>query len=339
MSIILFKEESDFSRKGVAPFEPKHSISMVKDNIDAVYYPYIIGEAYMSYRMEQKLKKLVPQKYQKSDIEFEYVLRKIPRYVCSFYRNKNLKENFPTLHKKPLVLFFFSDCSLSFGMNSSVLIARTSVNRSTITQNDILVPPRILYTDWEGPLQKIKPSIGFCGCPNTHSTREQQLKELGDADTIEFDATLTRGFYNHVREKIKGKFSHLSEERQEILVENARAKMKKNFHEILQRNIFSFCPRGRGNYSIRFYETLREGRIPVMVDTDQVLPCEDIIDWDDTIIFAKTTDEAIEKMHDWVENRDLIEVQKRCREVWETYLHFPTYLELFPRYVEQYINR
>ena len=55
-----------------------------------------------------------------------------------------------------------------------------------------------------------------------------------------------------------------------------------------------------------------------------------LIDWNDIVICAKTTEELIQKVHDWTENRDLIEVQKRCREVWETYLHFPKFLEFLP---------
>jgi hypothetical protein len=46
----------------------------------------------------------------------------------------------------------------------------------------------------------------------------------------------------------------------------------------LQRNTYIICPRGSENYSFRIYESLNFGRIPVIVDTDIVLPKE--IDWD-----------------------------------------------------------
>jgi hypothetical protein len=38
------------------------------------------------------------------------------------------------------------------------------------------------------------------------------------------------------------------------------------------------CPRGTENYSFRIYEALGRGKIPVIIDTDMVLPKE--IDWD-----------------------------------------------------------
>lgn len=51
------------------------------------------------------------------------------------------------------------------------------------------------------------------------------------------------------------------------------------FFENIQNNIYTFCLRGNGNFSVRFYETLIMGRIPVLVDTDLRLPLADEIDW------------------------------------------------------------
>lgn len=40
----------------------------------------------------------------------------------------------------------------------------------------------------------------------------------------------------------------------------------------MMRNTYILCPRGAENYSYRFYETLSYGRVPVLIDTDVVLP-------------------------------------------------------------------
>ncbi len=45
----------------------------------------------------------------------------------------------------------------------------------------------------------------------------------------------------------------------------------------LASNTYVICARGSENYSFRLYETLNYGRVPVIVDTDMVLPSE--IDW------------------------------------------------------------
>ena len=121
-------------------------------------------------------------------------------------------------------------------------------------------------------------------------------------------------------------------------IQLVKEELQNTFHDILHRNIFSFCPRGRGNYSFRFYETLRAGRIPVLVDSDQVFPCEDLIDWKDIVICAKDTKEMIKMVHDWTKHRDLVSVQKRCREVWEQFLYFESFLNLLPKYIEQRIS-
>jgi hypothetical protein len=46
------------------------------------------------------------------------------------------------------------------------------------------------------------------------------------------------------------------------------------------------CVRGGGNFSLRLYETLCCGRIPIVIDTDCVLPFADSIDWPSHAVFC-----------------------------------------------------
>lgn len=50
-----------------------------------------------------------------------------------------------------------------------------------------------------------------------------------------------------------------------------------DYKEHLKENTYIICARGSENYSFRLYETLNYGRVPVIIDTDMVLPKE--IDW------------------------------------------------------------
>ena len=43
-------------------------------------------------------------------------------------------------------------------------------------------------------------------------------------------------------------------------------------------NLFTLCYRGRGNFSVRFYETLMRGRIPIQINSSSIFPYEDEID-------------------------------------------------------------
>lgn len=57
---------------------------------------------------------------------------------------------------------------------------------------------------------------------------------------------------------------------------------KNRFIKHLQRATYIICPRGTENFSMRVYEALKYGRIPVIIDTDMVLPKE--IDWEQVAI-------------------------------------------------------
>jgi hypothetical protein len=43
---------------------------------------------------------------------------------------------------------------------------------------------------------------------------------------------------------------------------------------------YALCVRGAGNWSFRFFEALSAGRIPVLIDTDSVLPLSDRVNWE-----------------------------------------------------------
>ena len=64
----------------------------------------------------------------------------------------------------------------------------------------------------------------------------------------------------------------------------------------LEKNTYIVCPRGTENYSFRIYEALSRGRIPVIIDTDVVLPKE--INWDELAI--KVPYESLDKIFDLV---------------------------------------
>ena len=51
------------------------------------------------------------------------------------------------------------------------------------------------------------------------------------------------------------------------------------FEDILHRSRFVLCPRGRGTSSIRLYETLAAGRVPVIISDDWVAPRS--VNWDE----------------------------------------------------------
>jgi len=77
--------------------------------------------------------------------------------------------------------------------------------------------------------------------------------------------------------------------------------------------------------SCRFYEILSLGRIPLFIDTDCVLPLEDIISYEDFMlrIDYKNIDnicKAVDDFYSKTGDEDFLKMQKNAREVYEKYL-------------------
>ena len=108
----------------------------------------------------------------------------------------------------------------------------------------------------------------------------------------------------------------------EMSKDEARIGYLKNMND----NAFILCMRGAGNFSYRLYETMMMGRIPVIINSDQVFPFEDILDYKSFSIMIEKDDEIpnIDKIiSSWLKNKtdaDIINIQKKNRQIWEEYM-------------------
>lgn len=97
---------------------------------------------------------------------------------------------------------------------------------------------------------------------------------------------------------------------------------RREFVNNLYSSPYALCVRGWGNYSKRFYEALCLGRIPVLVDTDNVLPFEKSVPWDKYIVRVDWRDfgslsRKLVAFHNSHTKRSLAELQCECREFWK----------------------
>lgn len=112
-----------------------------------------------------------------------------------------------------------------------------------------------------------------------------------------------------------------------------RAKKKDPFHptrmEFIQNMLDSdyiVCMRGGGNFSVRFYEALCMGRIPVFVDTDCLLPLDHVIDYSEFTVWAenKSLDQlasTVSHFHSRIPNDlEFQFLQLKCNQMWHQYL-------------------
>jgi hypothetical protein len=102
---------------------------------------------------------------------------------------------------------------------------------------------------------------------------------------------------------------------------------------------YTVCLRGNGNWSVRFYETLACGRIPIFIDTDCVLPFEFALDWKECCVWLDRFDvsriaDVVSDFHSQLTNEEFLELQLRCRRLWEDRLSLSGFMQhLFQHFV------
>ena len=62
------------------------------------------------------------------------------------------------------------------------------------------------------------------------------------------------------------------------------------FYENMVSSDYIVCVRGGGNFSVRLYETLAMGRIPIFINTDCLLPLNKSIDWKKHVVWIERED-------------------------------------------------
>ena len=209
---------------------------------------------------------------------------------------------------------WIDDYQYAFNLDDNITLFRTSLNRTNRGNNEYAFP-------WCFPMQKehFAPlfnelSIGFCGLYSNKERRE----------VIDWfkNSNLKTNFI------LRGRFirQYDAEEQKQY---------RYDFLECMKENLFSLCPRGAGNFSLRFYETMRYGRIPVLLNRNMVLPFEDIIDWEDTIIMSDSPEELEHKVLSWYnKGKDfLIDRQENCKYIYDKYLSVKGFANNLLRYV------
>jgi hypothetical protein len=100
-----------------------------------------------------------------------------------------------------------------------------------------------------------------------------------------------------------------------------RQSMRREYVDSVFSNLYALCVRGAGNWSYRFFEALSAGRIPVLIDTDCVLPLDTSLDWDTHVcrIPIDRIEEASRLLANYHEQHDeeqLRSKQRRNRALW-----------------------
>jgi len=120
---------------------------------------------------------------------------------------------------------------------------------------------------------------------------------------------------------------------------NSDEQHKLEFITNIVDNDYTVCMRGGGNYSIRFYETLCLGRIPIFINTDCILPFEEKINWKDICIWIEVDQishisEIILESHQSMTQSQFSEKRVYCRELWLKYFSKEGFYNQFHTYLQ-----
>lgn len=275
-------------------------------------------------------------------------------FSWNFYLNNNFQLNAELFinecnESNLKVLSYISGDAGVAPTNENVYIFRNSGYKSKKLPNQISFPaffkdPLAHYIEKENHQIRIKeekPVIGFVGqaTPNLLKASKdigliiyQNLKyHLGKTFNEPqqwFAAPFMRYKYLKRLERNKKIQTNI------IYRQRYRAGVRKNrsvdkttfeFYENINDSDYIFNLRGAGNFSVRFYQTLAMGRIPVLIDTDCLLPLEGIIDWRQHCIQIpqgkeNEMEQRLLEFHQNLTQEQFEHIQKENRKLWEEYL-------------------
>ncbi|MEI7729524.1 MAG: exostosin family protein [Verrucomicrobiota bacterium] len=255
---------------------------------------------------------------------------------------------------KPVIVFLICDAPIKVNWPPHALVIRIAVHRSWRQPNEHIIPQwsKDYIQDEQGGVlvtreKALCPVVGFCGYApplgmrwsrqklketlrlfayyaglakwaptrTAHAARVRALLELRKSPLVECNFLIREqsAFANSMGAFLPGGS-----------VEAARVR-RREFVNNLVASDYVLCSRGWANCNIRFYEALSAGRIPVLVDTDCVLPYEGLIDWEKYCVIVKESELAdigrqVSAFHSGLSSAEFVARQKACHQLYHEWL-------------------
>ncbi len=247
---------------------------------------------------------------------------------------------------KKVITVNLGDSGVRIPYFENLIVLRASGYKSKFSPNEYAFPPMIedplatffkRKTIFERPYTP-EAVIGFCGQAN--SSRINALKEILNTSfqNIKFYAgfslkepqqlfstSLLRATVLKAIQKsseVDTNFILRRKYRAGVTVNKGTHKTTMEFYTNIKDSDYVVCVRGAGNFSIRFYEALAMGRIPVFINTDCALPFADKLDWKKHVVWIEYKDrykaaETVALFHSSLSEKEFIDLQLANRKLWE----------------------
>lgn len=213
-----------------------------------------------------------------------------PLYLYEYLKKLPYIKNFEQKH----VFFMELDHDKPF-FNRAVCF-RTNVNRQFPDINAVVIPFYVDDFDFHGDFSDFRYHTSFVGNINSHPIRKiisESLKSYTGINHL-LDTTSYMYYYNDYETQKK---------RLEL------------YKESLKKSVTIICPRGYGLSSLRFYESMSAGRIPVVIADGFVPPFENDIDYNSFCIFIPESKaaECPRLIHKWLTDTKPADIVAKCR--------------------------
>jgi hypothetical protein len=247
---------------------------------------------------------------------------------------------------KRVIAFNAGDFGVGIPYFKNLIILRPSGYLSKFTDNEYALPAFIV-----DPLKKYfntteifempfiaKPVVGFCGQANPSllnagkeiiSTGLRNLKSYMGFANNEVQQVLSTSFLRasvlktlQNSEDVETNFILRKKYRAGVTTNKDAHKSTLEFYNNLKDSQYVVCVRGAGNFSVRLYETLAMGRIPVFVNTDCALPLDNLVDWKKHVVWVEYKERnkiasKVKEFHAVLSAEDFIDLQFANRTLWE----------------------
>lgn len=254
-------------------------------------------------------------------------------------------------HGKKIIVFWNGDGMGPVALQHAVVF-RTSQYESKLRANEYIMPAYAEDLKGKGLFVRDKtetpPVIGFCGWAQ-YKNMKNAVGSFLQALPHEAYALLTgypqsqsfiKGLW--LRRRVLASLSRSQRIQTNFLLRSSHsahaktirldpAQARREYIDNMLASDFVLSIRGDGNYSLRFYEALSLGRVPILLNTDVRLPLEDVVEYSAFVLKVHIADmhridEIVADFWQQQTDQSWFIMQLRARDAFEKYLSAPRFL-------------
>jgi hypothetical protein len=200
-----------------------------------------------------------------------------------------------------------------------------------------------------------KPIVGFCGqgkatigkwiidiARNTTRSFKKKIGKWPFDLEVNTSTTVERSRMLDCMErsnKVVANFIRHTKYRAGVRTKEEKEKSSQPYFKNIQESQYILCYRGAGNFSLRLYETLACGRIPLIVLSDNNLPYPTLINWKQFPVIdkedVKNIDQFLARYHASLSNDQFIQLQKSARKIFVDHISYTGFMTTF---MKQYFD-